>query len=301
LSRRVNAVSDIEREIADQPNAWRLAVETASREARTLPGNGARVAFIGCGTSLYMSQAAAALRESSGHGESDAFPASEFPAYRPYDLIVAISRSGTTTEVTRALKSVSASGVPTLAISAVAGTPIVEAAMNSVVLEFADERSVVQTRFATSVLAMFRSHFGGAIDGAIEDAKRMVDAPLPVDPTAFEQFVFLGTGWRAAIASEAALKIREATGSWAEAYPAMEYRHGPISVATDATAVWTFGPVETSLLEQIRETGATVVGDEEVDPMAHLILAQRTAVALAETRGLDPDRPRHLSRSVVLS
>jgi fructoselysine-6-P-deglycase FrlB-like protein len=294
-------MSDVEREIADQPNAWRQAVETASREAKRFPGHEARVAFIGCGTSLYMSQAVAALRESSGHGESDAFPASEFPAGRPYDLIVAISRSGTTTEVIRALETISDPGTPTLAVSAVSGTPIVEAAMDAVVLEFADERSIIQTRFATSVLAMFRSHFGGAIDGAIGDAERMVDAPLPVDPTSFGQFVFLGTGWRAAIASEAALKMREATGAWAEAYPAMEYRHGPISVATDATVVWAFGPVETSLLDQVRETGATIVGDEEIDPMAHLILAQRSAVALAEARGLDPDRPRHLSRSVVLS
>ncbi len=294
-------MSDIEREIADQPTSWRKAVETASREAQLFPGHGARVAFIGCGTSLYMSQAVAALRESSGHGETDAFPASEYPAGRPYELIVAISRSGTTTEVVRALETISASSTPTLAVSAVSGTPVIEAASESIVVEFADERSVVQTRFATSVLALFRSHFGGAIDGAIADAERMIDAPLPVDPTAFGQFVFLGTGWRAAIASEAALKMRETTGSWAEAYPAMEYRHGPISVATSATVVWTFGPVEASLLDQVRETGATVVGDEEVDPMAHLILAQRTAVALAEARGLDPDRPRHLARSVMLS
>jgi fructoselysine-6-P-deglycase FrlB-like protein len=35
--------------------------------------------------------------------------------------------------------------------------------------------------------------------------------------------------------------------------------------------------------------------------MAELILIQRMAVALAEARGMDPDRPRHLTRSVVLS
>jgi fructoselysine-6-P-deglycase FrlB-like protein len=294
-------MSDVDREIADQPNAWGLAADAASREASLLPGPGSRVAFIGCGTSLFMSQAIAALRESSGHGESDAFPASEFPAGRRYDMVVAISRSGTTTEVVRALDVISTSRAPTLAVSAVPQTPVVEAARRSIALEFADERSVVQTRFATSVLALFRSHFGGAIDGAITDAERMLDAPLPADPTAFTQFVFLGTGWRAAIASEAALKMREATGSWTEAYPAMEYRHGPISAATDTTLVWAFGPVEALLLDQVRETGATVIGDEEIDPMAHLILAQRSAVALAEARGLDPDRPRHLSRSVVLS
>ena len=53
--------------------------------------------------------------------------------------------------------------------------------------------------------------------------------------------------------------------------------------------------------DQVRETGATVVNEPEIDPMAHLILAQRSAVALAGARGLDPDKPRHLSRSVVLS
>jgi fructoselysine-6-P-deglycase FrlB-like protein len=292
-------VSHIEQEIADQPNAWRLAVEAADREVEKLPAFGSRVAFVGCGTSLYMSQAIASLRESSGDGESDAFPASEFPTGRRYDLIVAISRSGTTTEVIRLLESVE--GTPTLAVTAVNRTPVVSEASRTVVLDFADEESVVQTRFATSALALFRSHLGESLDTAIADAERMVTAELPVDPTAFEQFVFLGTGWRAAIASEAGLKMREATGTWAEAYPAMEYRHGPISVATDRTCVWVFGDVEASLLDQIRETGASVVNEPEVDPMAHLILAQRSAVALAEARGLDPDKPRNLTRSVVLS
>jgi CRISPR-associated protein Cas5a/b/c len=292
-------VSYIEQEIADQPHAWRLAVEAADHDVEKLPAFGSRVAFAGCGTSLYMSQAIASLRESSGDGESDAFPASEFPSGRRYDLIVAISRSGTTTEVVRLLEAVE--GTPTLAVTAVARTPVVSEASRTVVLDFADEESVVQTRFATSALALFRSHLGESLDAAIADAERMVTAELPVGPTAFEQFVFLGTGWRAAIASEAALKMREATGSWAESYPAMEYRHGPISVATDRTCVWVFGEVEASLLDQVRETGASVVNEPEVDPMAHLILAQRSAVALAEARGLDPDKPRNLTRSVVLS
>jgi len=292
-------VSDIEQEIADQPNAWRLAVEAADREIEKLPVFGSRVAFVGCGTSLYMSQAAAALRESSGDGESDAFPASEFPSGRTYDLVVAISRSGTTTEVVRLLQALK--DRPTLAVSAVGGTPVVENAADAIVIDFADERSVVQTRFATSALALFRSHFGESLDAAIADAERMVSAPLLFDPASFNQFVFLGTGWRAAIASEAALKIREATGSWAEAYPAMEYRHGPISVATESTVAWAFGEVERTLLDQIHGTGATVINESGIDPMAHLVLAQRTAVALAEARGLDPDKPRNLTRSVVLS
>ena len=97
--------------------------------------------------------------------------------------------------------------------------------------------------------------------------------------------------------------MREASGAWAESYPAMEYRHGPISVAGTRSAVWPLGDVEPDLLRDVAATGATVVdhGLGPVDPMAELILIQRTAVALAQARGMDPDRPRHLTRSVVLS
>jgi fructoselysine-6-P-deglycase FrlB-like protein len=79
----------------------------------------------------------------------------------------------------------------------------------------------------------------------------------------------------------------------------MEYRHGPISVAGPGTLVWAIGPVDTSVLADAAGTGATIVG-ERLDPMAELVLIQRMAVDLAEARGLDPDRPMHLTRSVVL-
>jgi fructoselysine-6-P-deglycase FrlB-like protein len=44
-----------------------------------------------------------------------------------------------------------------------------------------------------------------------------------------------------------------------------------------------------------------LVDDRPLDPLVQLVLAQRLAVALAAHRGLDPDRPRHLSRSVILA
>jgi fructoselysine-6-P-deglycase FrlB-like protein len=111
--------------------------------------------------------------------------------------------------------------------------------------------------------------------------------------------VFLGQGWTVGLAHEAALKLREAASAWTEAYPAMEYRHGPISVAGPGTLVWAIGPVDANVLADAAGTGATIVG-EGLDPMAELVLIQRMAVDLAEARGLDPDRPKHLTRSVVL-
>ena len=80
----------------------------------------------------------------------------------------------------------------------------------------------------------------------------------------------------------------------------MEYRHGPISIAAPGRAVWPFGPLPPGLADQMRATGATLVDTGDLDPLAALVLAQRFAVAAAEARGLDPDQPRNLTRSVIL-
>jgi fructoselysine-6-P-deglycase FrlB-like protein len=285
-------------EIESQPALWREAAGWLHEVAHKLPAPGQRIAIIGCGTSYYVAQAIAVARESLGLGESDAFVASEMPGARSYELVIAVSRSGTTTEVVRAL-----SGLPSdrrsLAISAVLDTPVVATASDAVLLEFADEVSIVQTRFATTVLALLRAHMGVDLEPVIADAQASVADPLPVAPSEFEHFVFLGHGWTIGLAAEAALKFREAGGAWAESYPAMEYRHGPISVAGPGTLVWFLGPTEPDLVADIRATGASVM-ESEIDPMAELVTLQRAAVALAEARGLDPDRPQHLTRSVVL-
>jgi fructoselysine-6-P-deglycase FrlB-like protein len=285
-------------EIATQPATWREAVRRAGTASGVLPQRGERVAFVGCGTSWFIAQACAVARETAGAGESDAFAASEAPHDRPYDRIVAISRSGTTTEVQRYLAD-SARRAPALVITAVAGSPVAEAGDDVIVLEFADEESVVQTRFATTALSLLRAHLGEDIEAAAADAERVLAAPPALDLTAFDHFVFLGHGWTNGLASEAALKLREAANAWTEAHPALEYRHGPIAVATDRSLVWTFGTVDAGLVADVRRTGATVI-QLGVDPAAELVGAQLLAVALAESRGLDPDNPRNLTRSVVL-
>ena len=289
----------VDEEIASQPACWALAVDLAARSTDPLPAPGERVAVIGCGTSWFMAMAYAALREGVRHGETDAFPASEFPADRPYDRVVAITRSGTTTEVLDALHVTSAR---TTAIVGDPDSPAARHASQAVPLPFADEHSVVQTRFATSTLMLLRAHLSGDLVGtAPADAAEAVRARLPLDPAGVEQITFLGTGWTVGLAHEAALKCREAAGFWTEAYPAMEYRHGPIAIAAPGRAVWAFGEVPDGLADEVAATGALFVHSGQRDPLADLVLAQRFAVALAALRGLDPDRPRHLTRSVILS
>lgn len=85
----------------------------------------------------------------------------------------------------------------------------------------------------------------------------------------------------------------------------MEYRHGPISIAEPGRVAWVFGAPPAGLAEDITRAGALPVAgsggtDGALDPLADLVRAQRLAVAVAESRGCDPDRPRHLTRSVVL-
>ncbi len=111
--------------------------------------------------------------------------------------------------------------------------------------------------------------------------------------------MFLGAGWTIGLAAEAALKLREAAGAWTESYPAMEYRHGPITAASDETLVWPIGAVDPTVLEAAAAAGSSIAPIVE-RPLAALVMAQRAAVALALARGLDPDRPRNLTRSVVL-
>jgi len=264
-------------EIRTQPGLWERAAELAAGLEGVLPEPGESACVIGCGTSWFMGQAYAALREGCGHGRTDAFAASE--------VAHALMRSDRSR---------------TVAVTAVADSPVAHAANDVVALDFADERSVVQTRFATTALSLLRAHEGFDIAASIADAEAALDAPLPVAPGQADRWAFLGRGWTIGLANEAALKLRESAQAWTEAYPAFEYRHGPISIAGPGAAVWFFGPPDEELLESVRAAGALAVAPA-IDPLASLVLAQRTGVALAEAAGLDPDRPRNLTRSVVLS
>lgn len=293
-------MAHVDGEIASQPACWRRAVERAALAEMALPHRGHRVAAVGCGTSWFMAQAYAALRERARHGETDAHAASLFPTSRRYDRVVAITRSGTTTEVVDLIRGLPA-GTPVTVLTADPRSPAAQLASDPVTLPFADEKSVVQTRFATTALALLRAHLGEDLGKAITDGQAAVEADLPLDPTGVEQITFLGDGWTVGLAAEAALKCREAARFWAESYPAMEYRHGPMAIAAPRRAVWALGDLPSGLAEEVGRTGADLVKNGQRDPLAELVLAQRFAVALAAHRGLDPDSPVHLTRSVVLS
>jgi fructoselysine-6-P-deglycase FrlB-like protein len=290
-------MTHLEEEIFRQPQSWATAIARAA--GVKLPGPGERVAVIGCGSSLNASRAYARLREGAGHGLTDAYPASELTSTRTYDHMVFISRTGTTSEVLDALSEAPA-GVVTTAITAEADAPLAQRADNVVLLDFADELSVVSSQFISTAIVIARAHLGEDVSALPAAAAAELARPLPDGLAERTEFTFVGSGWAAFVADEAALKLRESSQSWAESYPALEFRHGHISVSDPTTVVWAIGDIPASLARDAARTGATVI-DRGGDPLVSLIGAQRLGVALAARKGIDPDQPRSLSRSVILA
>ncbi|MFE3225252.1 SIS domain-containing protein [Nocardia sp. NPDC059228] len=301
------AGSHLAREVATQPDDWARAAATAVAHRHLLPVSGERVAVLGCGTSLFMARAFAALRESAGQGLTDAWPAGD-PRLRDlagigrgYDRYLVICRSGTTTEVLDAI-SVLPEEIPRTVISSSPATPVLELA-DPILIDEVDERSVVQTRFATTTLALLRWHLGEDLRPVIEQARAVL---ADHDPDALnvirhaEQITFVGMDFAAALADEAALKLRESCRSWTESYLSTEYRHGPISIAGPGRAVWALGPQPPGLTDDVRATGAHVE-QHDIDPMAELVRVHRLCLLRAADLGLDADHPRNLTRSVILS
>jgi len=303
VSMPFNPQSHFIAELASQPSAWEAITARFTEFAAMLSGPGVRVAVLGCGTSYYMAQAYAAKRELSAQGETDAFAASEHHLARDYEAVLVISRSGTTTEVIDVLTFLKGRDIPTTAIVATADTPVAHLADHAIVLPEVDERSVVQTRFATSTLALLRASLGESLAGAVEDARAVLaknEGDCLAGLVDAEQFTFLGRGWTIGLAEEAALKLRESAQFWTEAYPAMEYRHGPVTIATAGRAVWAFGDVPEGLAADVAATGAHFE-HRNIDPLAELVRVHRLCLRKARDNDLDPDHPRHLTRSVILA
>ena len=302
----MTAGSATEAEIASQPAIWRLAAdlgsESATKAALVAPGE--RVLAIGCGTSAHVALSYAVLREEAGLGLTDYAYASQLPgSSHDYDRVIAFSRSGTTTEILDALGSLPASW-HRVVVTGVTDSPVAALADDVVDLGFADETSVVQTRFPTATLVAVRVGTGEldgpATSALIAQGEDALRAALPEGLAEVEHVVYLGTGWALGIAHEAALKVRESALAWSESYPSADYRHGPLAVAGDRSLVTMLGDVPDGLPADVAATGARVrVGER--DPLAELVLAQRVALELARLRGQDPDVPRHLTRSVVLT
>jgi len=338
------------REILEQPEAWAAAIRSFDAAIPVLDRlfrkrNPDEVIFTGCGSSYYMSLTAAAAFQQLGGVRAKAVPASEVlqfpecvfvPGARP--LLIASSRSGTTTETLRALKAARRRGIATLSLTCASRSPLARDADLCILSPKGREASVVMTKSFSSLLLLgllLAAHRG---TGRVHRAelrrlptlgKRVIKVALALAAdlgAEAARFVFLGAGPAHGIAVEAMLKMTEMAQRSAVAYHPLEFRHGPIAVAGPGTVVVLFGTragarLEADLIRDFHRLGAMVIGlrdgwrgapepDVDVDlnvrlsDEARCLLYVPFAQALAYHRsvgaGLDPDRPRYLTPVVHL-
>jgi len=276
------------REIFSQPACWQecleqLETDPVIADILTHSSLDSEWLFIGCGTSYYLAQAAAASFTMITGAEARAIPASEillFPelAFRKSQKIapVVISRSGRTTETVKTAKAIQADIV---AFTCAPDQPLAQNSRYPVVLSAANEQSTVMTRSFSSILLGLQ-HLAArlvnqravldalqSVPGVVEPLLREIPSRLQdfVATHDFEDYVFLGQGPFYGVANEAALKVMESSSSYAQSFHSLEFRHGPKSIAGPKTLIGFFlsdagFEMELDLLEEVKAlASATIV------------------------------------------
>ncbi len=250
-------------EIASQPEVWQATLEKLAGQwdalARAVEGLKARpFVVVGCGSTYYLAQHAASVLRNAGI-RADAFPSSElalFPLSQLPDgfVLVAVSRSGTTTETLWAMDAYRKrfpDGGRIITVTCVPDTPMIAKADVALLSEFAQEDSVAQTRSFSSMALMVqvlaalllgeRSQMQalGRLPALLaEFLARAGELPEQIGrDLSLDRFFYLGNGAYYGIACEAMLKTKEMTVSWSEAYHTLEFRHGPMSVVAPSALV----------------------------------------------------------------
>lgn len=337
-------------EIVSQPDAWADAISFLKGAAGRLTAAWRQAApkqviFIGCGSTFYLSQSAAKLFQGLTGIPAAAHPSSElllFPGAsisQPEEtLMMAISRSGTTTETLVAIDHFrKIGGKAVWGITCYPEESMAKMVDEVLLAEAAQEISVAQTRSFASMLVLAQG-FAALVAGQSLDAldrlpglgRKLIEAFEPMakslgESPELERFYFLGSGVQYGLANETMLKMKEMSLSYSEGYHFMEFRHGPKSMINRQTLVLGLlsrdaHPHETKVLSEIREMGGKVVSfepaavdlesdyqvhlDQEIAPWAlpvlYLPVLQLLAFYRAVSRGYDPDNPRNLTSVVFL-
>jgi len=327
-------------EILSQPEAWREALDATNASAFPRAGDYDQVIFIGCGSTYYLSLAAAALyQELTGHA-ARAVPASEL-LLNPQtvvqnnilQLLVAISRSGTTTETVKAVEKFRQEKRGDVVVVSNYDEILSRNADVNIVIPKGQEESIAQTRSFTSMyvaVTTFCAHMAGR-DDLMEAMKKLPEVGNWVignyEPFArtigenldFDRFYFLGSGIRYGLACEVNLKMKEMTLTHSEPFHFMEFRHGPMSMVNEnAVVVGMLSDMnrahEAKVLSEMEILGGTVVslGEKEADVefnsgvpesvrgVLYLPVLQLMAFYRSLAKGLNPDRPNNLTSVVKL-
>jgi len=340
-------------EIFSQPEAWNAALEVITEQQQSaraifMENQVAQVIFTGCGSTYYLALTAAALTQELTGLPARAFPASELWLYPGSSyasrtesstcartLLVAISRSGETTETLRACESFLAGKRGELVtLSCYAGMPLAKMGKLNLILPSGQEQSVAQTRaFSTLYLGTValaclwagREDLFASLSKLPEAGRRVLKAysPLAADlgrDAAIDRFYWLGSGPRYGLACELSLKMKEMSLSHSEPFHFMEFRHGPKSMTTPSALVVGLRSSanekhESAVLADVKALGGRIFEmaetnseirfesgvDEAIRNVLYLPVGQLIAFERSLSKGLNPDQPNNLDSVVKLS
>lgn len=326
-------------EIKSQTEAWAQAIEVTRAASLPSAGEYQQVIFTGCGSTYYLSLAAAALYQELTGCAARAVPGGEMLLNSQTvlsdqkTLLVAISRSGTTTETVKAVEKFKAGQRGKVIVISNYDETLSRLADANIVISKGQEESVAQTRsFASMFVAVTAfcarmagrddllsamgklPEVGSSVMGHYELFAKEIGANLD-----FDRFYFLGSGMRYGLACEVNLKMKEMTLTHSEPFHFLEFRHGPMSMVNqNAVVVGMLSDVnrvhEAKVLEEMKTLGATVTafGEQDADVrfesgipesvrgVLYLPVLQLMAFYRSLAKGLIPDRPNNLTAVVTL-
>jgi glucosamine--fructose-6-phosphate aminotransferase (isomerizing) len=336
------------REITTQTVAWREAIDMVAGQADALrarwsQGRYDSVMFTGCGSTYYLSLAGAALWQTLMDAPAKAMPGGELYLYPRASygslagrrtLLIAVSRSGTTSETIAAAKQFKDRGHgEVIVITNYGDSPLAALGDAVIAIPAGQEKSVAQTR---SFAAMYVAVTALVVTLAGEDDLLAAMAGLPAvgdaliaryEPQAkalgenldLDRFYFLGSGPRYGLACEVNLKMKEMTLTHSEPFHFFEFRHGPMSMVNGKAAVIGLlseenHTLEAQVLTEMAALGGRIfsLGERDADVVfqsglpeivrnvLYLPVLQLMACYRSVAKGLNPDSPNNLTAVIEL-
>ena len=334
------------KEIKSQTEAWAQALDVTRDSSLPKARDYDQVIFTGCGSTYYLSLAAAALYQELTGRAARAVPGGELLLNsqtvftNQNTLLVAISRSGTTTETVRAVEKFKNEKHSSVVVISNYDEVLSRLADVNIIIPDGQEESVAQTRsFASMFVAMT------AMCARMAERDDLVDAMRKLPETGdrligkyeslakeigenliYDRFYFLGSGIRYGLACEVNLKMKEMTLTHSESFHFLEFRHGPMSMVNENAVV--IGMVsesnrshEKAVLNEMQALGGKIVAlaespsgtlsdaditfksqiPEQVRGVLYLPALQLMAYYRSLAKGLNPDRPTNLTAVVKLN
>jgi len=274
--------------------------------------------FVGCGSSYNLGFITKTLLNLNGY-KADVVTSGHVMLFNKVpksDIAILITRTGETTETVKAAQIIKNAGIKTIGITCTKNSTISKICDDSIILDFAEEKSVVMTGSFVLILAMFVN--GIKYHDFSEESQKVLDLSDKIINTInlgkYEHFVFLGYDENLGVSKEGALKLQEMALQYVEYHEPLEYRHGTISRLTEKTLVVINSKdtaEEKKLIKDIKKLGATTLeisfeGDISVPNLngfevpLRLIPIQYLGYKKAIQMGYNPDTPKNLSKSVKL-